>query len=829
METKQQHSTNTAQAPLGAGRFRSYAPLLEKFGIPFTLRKPWLLVGKAEYYDRWNICLSVCIKDAEAIFKSVLPILKERKAAFSMIADQLQHNRINNHAFPTPLFGKTLQIFTDSPDIALGLATELAKATEQFSGIVIPGAVRLGSIVYATFSVRNPEFNAGDPNSLPFRFATNHQPSPFPPTMIWKEKQPRRFLKKRYLPIKLIRSSPKGNILKGLDLYQLKWVFIKQANAWASEDFQGREMRDRLLWQQEVANAISEWVRTPKVMDFMDQDGLSYLITEYMEGTTLESLILSWDSSDKRLQQLLTYYQETLVFVDNLHKLGYVHRDLTAKNILIHDDHVYLTDFELAHRLDDTTTAPYVSGTIGYMSPEQQRSMQPTVQEDIYTLGALLYYIISGENPKALVPYDGLQLEERLLRIDAPEPLKTAVGKCMARMPEDRWTLEQLIGAVDPLLPSPKEQKKTQRRKSWQQIKRKLAYSGILALLAAITVIALWLASDEPNSRNNGFKRVYIHGNLAPFLELTIPEDVRYLAGRRGDSLYFSTLTAGEIFIVHQPTGRTKRRFLIADAALRSRLHGSNMVEANRFGLTLYDGNNRMIVEEKDDGTLHEHHVPELFTRAVRISQNAVALRKFKPGERDQYLYRFDLIQDTALDESRVTDRVNDGGLITGGMLDFDTDNGHGVYVTRYANRITLLDTSMRILATGNTVGTFSNYTLKSQTVTRAGGAKITNAGPAYYVNKAVAIHDGHLYVNSYVKADNETAEQFRDSNVIDIYRMNPLEPQRYLGSLRLPTEKKDRVRNFRIYDNTLTVLTPRKLRLYHIPVTTTKPTSSES
>lgn len=808
------------------GYTSGYAAILRSHGVSFSEQGVWLVHGQPDYTDCWVICLSLTIRDAATVLNTALPIIKESNVPFMLIANRLQHNRINNHAYPAPLFGKPLQVFLYSPEEACGLARKLAEATHGFNGVYIPACIRLGSIVYATYSMANQAYGAEESLGLPFRFHADAPSSPFPPEMMWKERKYKRVLKKRYFPGKLIRSGPKGNILKAFDLFQWKWVFIKQANAWASEDLHGRQMRDRLLWQQHVANAAGEWVRTPEILDFIDQDGLSYLVTEYIDAPTLESLILSRDNEDG---QLLLYLHEMLTFANNLHHLGYIHRDLTARNILIHHSHVYLTDFELAHPVGDATTPPYVSGSIGYMSPEQQRSEQPTIAQDVYTLGALLYFLLSGEHPKAVSRLDVTELENRLSRLDVPESLKKAIQHCLSPNPDHRPTIDWLIGTIEVSLPSPTWQRQHRRKQAWRQTWQKLVYSGILVLLAGLTVGILWLASEEPNSRDNDFTRNYLNRHLNPFRELAVPDDVRYLAGQRGDSLYFSTLTAGQLHIIHLPTGRASRRYLIGDPTLRSHLHGSNMVEANNFGIMLYDGNNRLIFEERPDGVLRSHRVPDLFTRAVLLSENAVALRKFKPGERDQYLYRFDLSRDTSLNENRVTDVVTDGGLVTGGLLDFDLNSGLGVYLTRYANRITVLDTQMRVLSTGHTVDTFHHYTLKSQTITGGSSTKITNAGPAYYVNKALAINGNILYVNSYVKADNETSNQFRKSNVIDIYCANPLESPSYIGSLRLPTENKSRIRNFRILNNTMAVLTPGKVRFYHLPIYTFKPDSNKT
>lgn len=807
MEAKDHHQ---AEKPSTNGQHgEGYSGVLDALGIPYRLNGPWLVYGQPDYDDRWVICLSLRLIDAEPILHVLLPILHEREIPFLLIKDRLQHNRINNHAFPTPLFGKALQVFPRTTGGGVDLARRLRAITDPVESVRIPGAIRLGSIVYAVYATKNPDFDPETDHSLPFRFGVDvpgEVGNPFPADIIVESKTPGRLLKKRYLPVSLIRSSHKGNILKGLDLYTLRWVFIKQANAWAGEDFHERTMRDRLLWQQEVAEAVGEWVRTPKPLDFIEQDGFSYFITEFIDGQTLESFIVSQGKRDS-FAFLFGCYHETLLLVQNLHRLGYVHRDLTARNLLVRDGHVYLTDFELAHRLGDDTP-PFAGGTKGYVSPEQRRNQPPGTKEDVYTLGALLHYIVYGGNPERILPQHIQGMAG---------PLAQAIEGCMQSIVEDRWPLEQLVHSIRPLLPDARRRRRIRLGLLWKATKPKLALTGLLAMLATATVVGLWLASDEPNSRNNGFTRSYVTDGVKTIREYAVPEDVRYFAGRIGDSLYFSTLTPGELLILQAHGGAFHRRHLLNDPTLRSRLGNSNILEANRFGLTLFDGNNRLIIA-KNDGIISYRYVSEIFSRAVRISANSIALRKFKPGVRDQYLYRFDLARDTALDETQVTAPSTDGGLVTGGILAFDPENGQGVYVTRYANRVAVLDTNMRITATGHTLDTFYHYKIKSETIALKHRSKVTNAGPAHYINKAATLSGGVLFVNSYAKADNETADAFRGINAVDVYEIGyPGEAPAYRGSYALPTANQARIRNMRAYGNTLAVLIPGKFTLYHL------------
>ncbi|WP_257207101.1 protein kinase domain-containing protein [Bacillus thuringiensis] len=83
-----------------------------------------------------------------------------------------------------------------------------------------------------------------------------------------------------------------------------------------------------------------------------------------------------------------------------LHQLGYVHRDLTPANIIInnHDNSIRIIDFELTRKIGDMS--PIFQGyTEGFASPQQIKEEQPSIQDDIYSLGCSMIFILTGKNP----------------------------------------------------------------------------------------------------------------------------------------------------------------------------------------------------------------------------------------------------------------------------------------------------------------------------------------------------------------------------------------------------------------------------------------------
>lgn len=348
-------------------------------------------------------------------------------------------------------------------------------------------------------------------------------------------------------------------------------------------------------------------------------------------------------------------------------------------------------------------------------------------------------------------------------------------------------------------------------------MKRRLITLSVLLATAVLVVIAIWQMSDKPNSKNNGFVRNYISEDIKPSKSFASYPNIKYISGLMGDTIYLSTLTPGEIAWIDLKSGELDKRAFLTDNALLKQIRTSNTVSVNREGIFLFDGNARLVIQVPLNGEdIKLHRVADLFTRAVPLSPYSLALRKVKPGERDQYLYRYDMTKGIVMNESRITEPVDDGGLSTEGIMDYDMQTGLCSYVTRYANHIILTDTNMNVIHRGSTIDTTSQYTMKTRKVKEKNGYKITNDGPQKHINKAISMDGGILYVNSYMKADNETDAAFTNSNVIDLYDTSTLD---YMGSYRLPIANRKRIRNFKVQNGKLYALYSDGLRVYNLPV----------
>ena len=146
------------------------------------------------------------------------------------------------------------------------------------------------------------------------------------------------------------------------------------------------------------------------IFDFGRHDGIAYAVTELLEGESLRGRLDGGVVVSQR--QAIDYALQIARGLSAAHERGIVHRDLKPDNVFVtKDGHVKILDFGLAKRVEaapagDQTNAPTdaghtepgtVMGTVGYMSPEQVRGLPVDHRSDIFSLGALLYELLSGQ------------------------------------------------------------------------------------------------------------------------------------------------------------------------------------------------------------------------------------------------------------------------------------------------------------------------------------------------------------------------------------------------------------------------------------------------
>ena len=210
-----------------------------------------------------------------------------------------------------------------------------------------------------------------------------------------------------------------------------------------SEALTGDEVfRERFAREARIAGQLAH-PNIVSVFDVGEDDGLPYIVMEYVEGQTVADLIAHAGpiEPDRAVDLVL----QVCAGLEHAHRAGLVHRDIKPQNLLVRpDDTVKIADFGIARPVDATqlTLTGTILGSAAYLAPEQAVGDPVTGAADIYSVGAVLYELLAGRPPYAFQSLPELTLKQRQgppPRIDGVQrPLEEVVLRCLAYDPEAR-------------------------------------------------------------------------------------------------------------------------------------------------------------------------------------------------------------------------------------------------------------------------------------------------------------------------------------------------------------------------------------------------------
>src|SRR3989339_2119972 len=161
-----------------------------------------------------------------------------------------------------------------------------------------------------------------------------------------------------------------------------------------NEEFQSRFVaEDKAISQLEHQNIVG-------IYDFGTEEGVHYIAMRYIEGVNLGDRI----RKEKKLgwELPVDYARQTCRALRYAHERNIIHRDIKPQNILLdNQDHLFVTDFGIAKIYQQTglTRTGVVVGTPEYMSPEQAEGLELNPQTDLYSLGVVIYEMLTGNPP----------------------------------------------------------------------------------------------------------------------------------------------------------------------------------------------------------------------------------------------------------------------------------------------------------------------------------------------------------------------------------------------------------------------------------------------
>ncbi|MFI3284664.1 MAG: protein kinase [Erysipelotrichaceae bacterium] len=212
----------------------------------------------------------------------------------------------------------------------------------------------------------------------------------------------------RYKILKHIGQGGMADVYQAYDSVLKREVAIKVLRGELSKD------PTALLRFKREAHASSK-LSHPNIVEIYDVGDYGnqyYIVMEYVVGKTLKELVLSRGALLK--EEAIAIVKQITQGIEHAHKQGVIHRDIKPQNVIIKDDGtVKILDFgiALAHDALQLTQSDSVMGSVHYLAPELAKGENATIQSDIYSIGIVLYELLSGE-----VPFKGEQMVQVALQ-----------------------------------------------------------------------------------------------------------------------------------------------------------------------------------------------------------------------------------------------------------------------------------------------------------------------------------------------------------------------------------------------------------------------------
>jgi len=250
----------------------------------------------------------------------------------------------------------------------------------------------------------------------------------------------------RYLVEELLGVGGMGSVYRARHQFIGRYVALKFLDPSLT---QNERLRKRFLGEARAANQINH----EHIIDITDfgetEDGIVYMVMEYLEGHTVEEEI---ERGPLELRRTLRIALQVALGLGRAHELGVVHRDIKPGNIHLSRrrmdrDFVKVLDFGVARIEQDAriTGQNMIVGTPEYIAPEQIRSAAPTPASDLYSLGCVLFEMLTGH-----IPFQGKTTVLLVKHINDPPPTPSSlqasippevdalVLKLLQKKPEDR-------------------------------------------------------------------------------------------------------------------------------------------------------------------------------------------------------------------------------------------------------------------------------------------------------------------------------------------------------------------------------------------------------
>jgi len=328
----------------------------------------------------------------------------------------------------------------------------------------------------------------------------------------------------KYKIIDVVGKGGMGIVYKAEDTRLKRNVALKFLPPELTKD---KEAKERFVLEAQAAAALSH-PNICTIHEINEEEGKSFIAMEYVEGQSLKAKI---DRGPLKTKDALDIAIQVAEGMEQAHKKGIVHRDIKSANIMLTDaGQAKVMDFGLAKVKGGTllTREGTTLGTVAYMSPEQARGEEVDHRSDIWSLGIVMYEMLSGQLPfmgdrEASILYSVVHEEAKPVtawNLAIPTELQQIINRTLKKKSEARYS-----SAADVLndLQKYKDSLKAEElgvfsfRSFLRKIRKPIVAIPALLIIAAIVIAAIWYTNRQSKIR-------YSRQELLPKIEETLNE-----------------------------------------------------------------------------------------------------------------------------------------------------------------------------------------------------------------------------------------------------------------------------------------------------------------
>lgn len=486
--------------------------ILQRSGWQIDTRPPWVHVRPTapaeQVVQGWKLHVSATIESAPRVLANCAPVLVAAGCEFKFARSTHALRDLNDTRAPRGMSGKFLTAYPRDEEQLRILAPRLDEATRGLDGprILSDACLRTDSLVHYRYGAfygvpfldndgsYSNRIVAPDGGLVPDRREAFFSPPPwttppFPSASDAVGRADSVLLNDRYRVSTAIRHANKGGVYVAEDTRTGSTVIIKEGRPHVATDGHGRDARAVIRHEAEALRRLEGLDVTPRFVELFIAEDHAFLVEEKSAGVSLERWVALQRDQGRALpyEAWWTLAEKLTQLLVEVHGRGVILRDFNPNNVLLDHEQLLLVDLELAQLDPGAPTVYEFGGTPGFSAPEQFRGEPPAPSADLFSLGAILFFLATAASPE--MPMDsagGRSFDELVaLRLGRPRLARPLPGEAvdliralMSEEPDRRPTLEQ----VSRLLKARRPVAKRGRVDLWRMPSPKAAYGSTRAL-----------------------------------------------------------------------------------------------------------------------------------------------------------------------------------------------------------------------------------------------------------------------------------------------------------------------------------------------------------